>query len=132
MQGSVNHIISIIVMTTLHSPNPCLTVPSPLRIYSLRALVKKFIELTTLATPKMEVCAFGESLPIKRRADLELMQEMVAEVAFGLKKLFSATVYRSLSQNTEQFEHFIMNRHQRERSYSLIIIGRFNCRTSQR
>ena len=83
-------------------------------------------------TKKGGVCLyFRESLPIKRRAGLELMQEMVAEIAFGHKKIFFAKVYRSLSQNTEQFKHFIMNMRQRERSYSLIIIGGFNFKTSK-
>ena len=39
---------------------------------------------------------FCEDPPIKRRNDLEILQEtIVAELIFGRKKLFIVTVYRS-------------------------------------
>ena len=81
---------------------------------------------------------FREALPIKRRVDLELLQEViVAEITIARKKIFFITLYRSPSQNSEQFEEFVTNLQttidqiQRERPHSLIITGDFNCRSSQ-
>ena len=78
-------------------------------------------------TKKGGVCLyFREGLPIKRRTDLELVQEMiVTEITIARKKIFFITVYRSPSQNSEQFEHFIaslqmtLNQIQREKPQSL-------------
>ena len=81
---------------------------------------------------------FREALPNKRRVDLELLQEfIVAEITIARKKIFFITLYRSPSQNSEQFEEFVTNLQttidqiQRERPHSLIITGDFNCRSSQ-
>ena len=81
---------------------------------------------------------FRDGLPIKRRTDLELVQEIiVTEITIARKKIFFITVYRSPSQNSEQFEHFIaslqmtLNQLQGERPHTLIITGDFNCRSSQ-
>ena len=81
---------------------------------------------------------FREGLPIKRRTDLELLQEMiVAEITLARKKIFFITVYRSPSQNSEQFEEFInklqmtLDWVRREGSHSLVLTGDFNCRSSQ-
>ena len=90
-------------------------------------------------TKKGGVCLyFREGLPIKRRTDLELVQEIiVTEITIARKKIFFITVYRSPSQNSEQFEHFIaslqmtLNQLQGERPHTLIITGDFNCRSSQ-
>lgn len=90
-------------------------------------------------TRKGGVCLyFREGLPIKRRTDLELMQEMiVTEIRIARKKIFFIAVYRSPSQNSEQFEHFIaslqmaLNQLRGERPHSLIITGDLNCRSSQ-
>ena len=53
-------------------------------------------------TKKGGVCLyFREGLPIKRRTDLELVQEMiVTEITIARKKIFFITVYRSPSQNS--------------------------------
>ena len=81
---------------------------------------------------------FREGLPIKRRKDLELLQEMiVAEITISRKKVLFSTIYRSPSQNSEQFEHFIDRLHrslnvmQRERPHLIILTGDLNCRSSQ-
>ncbi len=81
---------------------------------------------------------FREGLPIKRRTDLELLQEMiVAEITFARKKIFFITVYRSPSQTSDQFEEFInqlqatLDQLRRERYHSLVLTGDFNCRSSQ-
>ena len=81
---------------------------------------------------------FRDELPIKRRADLEILQEMiVSEVTISRKKVFVITLYRSPSQNSEQFEAFINNVQQvlstirDERPHCVIFTGDFNCRSSQ-
>ena len=81
---------------------------------------------------------FREGLPITRRKDHELLPEtIVAEIKIGRKKLFIVTVYRSPSQNSEQFEVFmrklqmIVTRLRHEKSTAIIITGDFNCRSSQ-
>ena len=85
------------------------------------------------------VCVyFREGLAIKRRKDLETLQEMVVtEIMIARKKILFTTIYRSLSQNSEQFENFInklqiaLNRMQSERPHTLILTGDFNCRSTQ-
>ena len=55
------------------------------------------------------VCLYyREGLPIKRRKDLEFLQEMiVAEKTISRKRIFFSTIYCSPSQKSEQFENFI-------------------------
>ena len=85
------------------------------------------------------VCVyFREGLAIKRRKDLETLQEMVVTaIMIARKKILFTTIYRSPSQNSEQFENFInklqiaLNRMQSERPHSLILTGDFNCRSTQ-
>ena len=85
------------------------------------------------------VCVyFREGLPIKRRSDLELLQELiVTELTLSRKKIFLITLYRSPSQTSEQYENVIdrlqvmINRVRGERPYCLIITGDFTCRSSQ-
>ena len=81
---------------------------------------------------------FREGLPIKRRPDLELLQELiVTELTICRKKVFLITLYRSPSQTSEQYEIFIdklqvlLNHVRDERPYCLILTGDFNCRSSQ-
>ena len=81
---------------------------------------------------------FRESLPVKRRSDLEELQELiVTEVIISRKKVFFVTLYRSPSQDSVQFEDFIdklqslMEILQAENPHSLILTGDFNCRSSQ-
>ena len=81
---------------------------------------------------------FREGLPIQRRKDLELLPEIiVADIKIGRKKIFIITVYRSPSQNSEQFEVFMdklqmtLTRLRQEKPTALIITGDFNCRSSQ-
>ena len=56
------------------------------------------------------VCIYyREGLSIKRRTDLESLNEMVcAEVTVARKKILFSVVYRSPSQSVEQFEMFIL------------------------
>jgi len=85
------------------------------------------------------VCVyFREGLPIKRRDDLEMLQEaVVAEINFLRKKILFVAIYRTPSQNNEQFKIFMdklqimCGNFQRERPYSIIVTGDFNCRSSQ-
>ena len=81
---------------------------------------------------------FREGLPIRRRTDLELLQEInVTEITIARKKIFLVAVYRSPSQNSEQFENFIdrlqttLDLLRREKPYALIATGDFNCRSTQ-
>ena len=81
---------------------------------------------------------FRASLPIKRRGDLEELQEsIVTEIIISRKKVFFVTLYRSPSQNSVQFEVFldklqrIVEKIQAENPHSLILTGDFNCRSSQ-
>ena len=81
---------------------------------------------------------FREGLAIKRRQDLEIIQEMVvSEMCIARKKIFFVVLYRSPSQNSAEFENFIdrlqlvVTRIQNENPYSLTITGDFNCRSSQ-
>ncbi len=67
-----------------------------------------------------------------------MLQEMVVtEISFSRKKVFFVALYRSPSQNSEQFQHFIdrlqlvLNRINNERSHSVIVTGHLNCRSSQ-
>ena len=55
------------------------------------------------------VCIYyREGLAIKRRRDLELLNEMVcAEVNVARKKILFSVLYRSPSQNSEEFDEFI-------------------------
>ena len=85
------------------------------------------------------VCLYYRTgLPIKRRFDLELLQEMiVSEIAISRKKIFFINLYRSPSQNSEQFEIFIGNLQRvltnirNERPSCIVFTGDFNCRSSQ-
>ena len=81
---------------------------------------------------------FREGLAIKRRQDLEIIQEMVvSEMCIVRKKIFFVVLYRSPSQNSAEFESFIdrlqlvVTRIQNENPYSLTIMGDFNCRSNQ-
>ena len=81
---------------------------------------------------------FRDGLPIKRRDDLELLQEMiVSEATISRKKIFVINLYRSPSQNSEQFEMFINNLQRvldnirNERPHCILFTGDFNCRSSQ-
>ena len=51
---------------------------------------------------------FREGMPIKRRPDLELLQELiVTELNISSKKIFLTTLYHSPSQTSEQYENFV-------------------------
>ena len=81
---------------------------------------------------------YRTGLPIKRRSDLEIVQEMiVSETAISRKKIFFINLYRSPSQNSEQLEIFIGNLQRvltnirNERPSCIVFAGDFNCRSSQ-
>ena len=80
---------------------------------------------------------FREGLPIKRRTDLELLPEIIiTEIRIALRKVFIGTMYRSPSQNSEQFEAFIdslqrtVNKMKAESQHCIIFTGDLNCRSS--
>ena len=81
---------------------------------------------------------FREGLANKRRKDFELLQEMVVtEINVAQKKIIFVAIYRSPSQNSEEFENFIsrlqmaITRIQSERPHAIIVSGDMNCRSSQ-
>ena len=121
-------------MMPLLYPKTCLTTRSAMKISILKGLVVKYIVVITQATLKL-----GEFVSIfeVQRTDLELMQEtIVCELDVSGKKVFCITVYRSPSQNSEQYDNFInkvqimVNRLQMERPHLVILTGDFNCITS--
>ena len=85
------------------------------------------------------VCLYyREGLSIKHRKDLEILQEtVVAEIHIARKKILFCSIYRSLSQNSVDFEVFIqrlqtmLNRMRTENVQSIIVTGDLNCRSSQ-
>ena len=79
-----------------------------------------------------------ESLPARRRPDLETQPEcVVCEIKLNRKKYFFAILYRSPSQTQVEFEGFRQNFEQMlskmsaENPFSVIITGDFNCRSTQ-
>ena len=54
------------------------------------------------------VCVyFKENLPIKRRKDLEILQEtVICEISLGREKGFLVALCRSANQNNEDFDEF--------------------------
>ena len=80
---------------------------------------------------------FREGLPIKRRTDLELLPEMIlCEITIARKKILFGTLYRTPSQNSQQFETFIdrlqeaIDKMKAENPHSIILTGDFNCRSN--
>ena len=80
---------------------------------------------------------FREGLPVKRRADLELLPEMIlSEITLGRKKILFGTLYRTLSQNSQQFEPFIhrlqeaFEKMKAENPHCVVLTRDFNCRSS--
>ena len=51
---------------------------------------------------------FKETLPLKQRRDLEVLQEcLVCELCYDSKKFCFVVIYRSPSQSREDFDHFL-------------------------
>ena len=81
---------------------------------------------------------FKEDLPIKRRTDLEIMDEtIVAEISVKHKKIIFVVTYRSPSQKVEDFHLFLLDKLQLTldyvkdiKPYSIILTSDFNCRSS--
>lgn len=72
------------------------------------------------------------------REDLELLQEMVAcEIIIVRKKLFFVALYRSPSQNSEEFQNrlcklqLMVNKINGERPLAVILTDDFNCRSTE-
>ena len=89
-------------------------------------------------TKQGSVCLyFKEDLPIKRRTDLEIMDETtVAEISIKRKKIIFVVTYHSLSQKAEDF-HLFLDKLQLTldyindiKFYSIVLTGDFNCRSS--
>ena len=77
---------------------------------------------------------FKETLPIKRRKDLETMQEtVVTEIILRRKKIFFVAIYRSPNQSSEEFDLFqenlqnIIDNIKDLRPHCVILTGDFNC-----
>ena len=81
---------------------------------------------------------YKESFPAKQRHDLETLPEcIVCEFQLNRKKYFFTVLYRSPSQNQEQFQAFtdgfelIISKMAAENPYCVIVTGDFNCRSPQ-
>ena len=79
-----------------------------------------------------------DSLPSKRRSDLETLPEcIVYEIQLNRKKYFFAVIYRSPSQDQSEFDNFTINfelmvsKMNTESPFCVIITGDFNCRSTQ-
>ena len=79
-----------------------------------------------------------DSLPSKRRSDLETLPEcIVYEIQLNRKKYFFTVIYRSPSQNQSEFDNFTINfelmlsKMHAENPFCVMIAGDFNCRSTQ-
>ena len=79
-----------------------------------------------------------DSLPSKRRSDLVTLPEcIVYEIQINRKKYFFAVIYRSPSQDQNEFDNFIidfelmLSKMHAENPFCVIITGDFNCRSTQ-
>ena len=81
---------------------------------------------------------FKESLPIKRRKDLEIIQEtVICEIPIRRKKVFFIAMYRSPNQSNEEFDEFydrlqeILDIIKDAKPHCVILTGDLNCRSKQ-
>ena len=79
-----------------------------------------------------------DSLPSKNRPDLATLPEcVVCEIQLNRKKYFSVVIYRSPSQNQNEFDNFTINfelllsKLHAENPFCVIITGDFNCLSTQ-
>ena len=79
-----------------------------------------------------------DSLPSKNRSDLVTLPEcIVHEIQLNKKKYFFAVIYRSPSQDPEEFDNFtihfelMLSKMHAENPFCVIITGDFNCRSTQ-
>ena len=79
-----------------------------------------------------------DSLPYKERSDIATLPKcIVCELHLNRKKFFFTIIYRSPSQNHEEFDIFLINfelmlsKMFAENPYAIIISGDFNCRSTQ-
>ena len=73
---------------------------------------------------------FKETLPIKRRKDLESMQEtVVTEITLRGKKIVA--IYRSPNQSSEENLPNVIDNINDLRPHCVILTGDFNCRSNQ-
>ena len=96
-------------MMLKQSLSQCLIALLRMMIFLLKGLAKNIYRSDHPGDTKIGVVClyYRDELPIKRRTDLELLQEMiVSEISLSRKKIIFATLYRSSSQDSEQFESF--------------------------
>ena len=79
-----------------------------------------------------------DSLPSKRHSDLVTLPEcIVYEIQINRKKYFFAVIYRSPSQDQNEFDNFtidfelMLSKMHAENPFCVIITGDFNCRSTQ-
>ena len=85
------------------------------------------------------VCVyFKENLPVKRRKDLEILQETaICEISLDHKKVFFVALYHSPNLSNEDFEEFYhklqdnLDQIKELKPHCTILTGDFNCRTKQ-
>ena len=83
------------------------------------------------------VCLYyKDHLPLKRRSDLEFLDEcIVTEISLKRKKIFFVLLYRTPSQNRTQLSQFISNLQKpidklsNEKPTNIILTGDFNARS---
>ena len=92
---------------------------------------------TPQSRPRGGVCLyFKESLPVKRRSDLELLNEtIVVEISLQRKKIIYILSYRSPSQTPAEFNAYMLNlqttfiKASSENPSIIILTGDFNARS---
>ena len=79
-----------------------------------------------------------DSLPLRERIDLAALPEcIVCEIQLNRKKYFFVVVYRSPSQDQNEYDNFmiqfesILSKINAENPFCIIITGDFNCRSTQ-
>ena len=80
---------------------------------------------------------YKESLPIRRRADLEFSETIVCEIKLRKYKIFFAVAYRSPTQTNDEFRNFLasvetlINSINLQSNHILILSGDFNASCSR-
>ena len=79
-----------------------------------------------------------DSLPTTERIDLVTLPEcVVCEIQINRKKYFFVVIYRSPSQDEDEFDNFAINfelmlsKMHAENPFCVVITGDFNCRSTQ-
>ena len=110
-----------------------------MKTFGLRAIVEIFRSDHPNGKKEGGFCLyFKESLPIKRRKDLEITQEtVICEISIRRKKVFFIAMYRSPNQSNEESDAFygrlqeIFDIIKDAKPHCVILTGDLNCRSKQ-